>query len=265
LNAIFKNPLRRSFQIQIRVIAALLLREILTRYGRNNIGFLWLFVEPMLFTLAIIGLWTAISGERASHLPIIAFAITGYSSVLLWRNMPGRCSNAIESNLSLMYHRNVKILDIFISRIILEFMGCTISFVFLLLLFITANWINPPENVLKIIAGWFMLAWFGASLAVLIGSLSARMNMLEKIWTPFTIIMFPMSGAGFMVDWLPTNVQNFVLLLPMVHGVEILREGYFGSVVSAHYDIGYMATWCLVLTLFALSQAHTISRKISPA
>jgi capsular polysaccharide transport system permease protein len=110
-----------------------------------------------------------------------------------------------------------------------------------------------------------MLAWFGASLAILIGSLSARMNLLEKIWTPFTIIMFPMSGAGFMVDWLPTNVQNFVLLLPMVHGVEILREGYFGSVVSAHYDIGYMATWCLVLTLFALSQAHTISRKISPA
>ena len=136
----------------------------------------------MLFTLAIVGLWTVISGERASHLPIVAFAITGYSSVLLWRNMPGRCSTAIEPNLSLMYHRNVKILDIFVSRIILEFMGCTISFVFLLLVFNAANWMNPPENILKIIVGWFMLAWFGASLAILIGALSARIEMLEKIW-----------------------------------------------------------------------------------
>jgi capsular polysaccharide transport system permease protein len=265
LKAIIKNSLRQSFQIQTRVIGALLLRELLTRYGRRNIGFLWLFVEPMLFTLAVIGLWTAISGERASRLPIIAFAITGYSSVLLWRSMPGRCSTAIGSNLSLMYHRNVKILDIFISRIILEFMGCTISFVFLLLLFITTNWIAPPENILKIIVGWSMLAWFGASLAILIGALSSRVEILGKIWTPFTFLLFPMSGAAFMVDWLPTSAQNFVLLLPMVHGVEILREGYFGSVVSGHYDIGYMATWCLVLTLFGLSQVHTISRKISPS
>ena len=26
------------------------MREIITRYGRNNIGFLWLFVEPLLLT-----------------------------------------------------------------------------------------------------------------------------------------------------------------------------------------------------------------------
>jgi ABC-type polysaccharide/polyol phosphate export permease len=33
------------------VLGALLIRELLTRYGRHNIGFLWLFVEPMIFTL----------------------------------------------------------------------------------------------------------------------------------------------------------------------------------------------------------------------
>ena len=48
-----------SWLIQRRVLGALLLRELLTRYGRNNIGFLWLFVEPMLFTLIITLFWTA--------------------------------------------------------------------------------------------------------------------------------------------------------------------------------------------------------------
>lgn len=42
-----------SLAIQRRVIGALLMREIITRYGRNNIGFLWLFVEPLLMTLLI--------------------------------------------------------------------------------------------------------------------------------------------------------------------------------------------------------------------
>ena len=82
---------------QWRVLSALVMRELLTRYGRNNIGFLWLFLEPMLFTLAITIFWAATRSIHGSAIPITAFALTGYSSVLLWRNMVGRCINAIET------------------------------------------------------------------------------------------------------------------------------------------------------------------------
>lgn len=259
-----KNTLLQSLRIQFRVIHALFLREVLTRYGRHNIGFLWLFVEPMIFTLGVTTLWTLASGEHASRLPIVAFAVTGYSSVLLWRNMPARCTGAIGPNLSLMYHRNVKIIDIFISRVLLEFMGTTMSFIILMLVFSGIGWMSPPEDILKIIIGWFMLAWFGASLAILVGTLSARTEIIEKIWHPTTYLLFPLSGAAFMVDWLPPVAQKFVLYLPMVHGVEILREGYFGSTVNAHYDIGYMAMVCLVMTLFGLSQERVVSRQVMP-
>ena len=52
------SDLRESWRIQRRVIWALVMREILTRYGRHNIGFLWLFVEPMIFTLLVTLLWS---------------------------------------------------------------------------------------------------------------------------------------------------------------------------------------------------------------
>ncbi|MEY4850610.1 MAG: hypothetical protein RLZZ331_1614, partial [Pseudomonadota bacterium] len=118
----------RSARIQLGVLRALLLREVLTRYGRHNIGFLWLFVEPMLFTLGITTLWTVAGLHQVSDLPIAAFALTGYSTVLLWRNMPNRCIGAIAPNSALMYHRNVRIMDIYIARIALEAMGATTSF-----------------------------------------------------------------------------------------------------------------------------------------
>ena len=86
-----------SWTINRRVIGALLLREMLTRYGRNNIGFLWLFVEPMLFTLVITIFWSATRTIHGSNIPIVAFALTGYSSLLMWRNMPGRCAGALKS------------------------------------------------------------------------------------------------------------------------------------------------------------------------
>lgn len=256
--------LRRSLAIQLRVIVALLLREVITRYGRHNIGFLWLFAEPMLFTLGVTALWTFAKASHGSNLPIAVFALTGYSSVLLWRNMPSRCCGAIEPNRSLMFHRNVKVIDIFASRVLLEIAGVTASFALLSVLFIAMDLISPPEDVLQVALGWAMLAWFGAALAIMIGALSIRSELVDKVWHPMAYLIFPLSGAGFMVDWLPMAAQDVVLALPMVHGVEILREGYFGSAIHAHYDLAYMATCNLVLTFAGLTQVRYVSKRTLP-
>lgn len=258
------TTLRGSLAIQCRVVGALLMREIITRYGRHNIGFLWLFAEPMMFTVGVTALWTFAKAAHGSNLPIVPFALTGYSSVLLWRNMPGRCSGAIEPNLALMYHRNVKVIDIFLSRVLLEIAGTSASFIALGIIFISIGWMKPPEEILKVMFAWFMLAWFGGALAFFIGALSARSEIVEKIWHPMAYLIFPLSGAGFMVDWLPTAAEKFVLFIPMVHGTELLREGFFGTAVHAHYDMSYMAICNLCLTLFGLSQVRVVSRAVLP-
>lgn len=255
-----ETPLRHSFAIQMRVIGALLLREILTRYGRHNIGFLWLFVEPMLFTLGVTALW--ILSRSGSNLPIVAFAVTGYSSVLLWRNMPARCINAVAPNSALLYHRNVKVIDIYASRLLLEMAGATTSFMVLSLTLVTLGLMAPPVDISKVMIGWFLLAWFGSSLALVFGALSEKSEFIDKIWHPISYISFPLSGAAFMVDWLPVKAQQFILLVPMVHGVEFIRSGYFGGAVRAHYDLGYLTSVCLCLTLLGLLLERAVSKEL---
>lgn len=253
-----------AWTIQRRVIWALLLREILTRFGRHNIGFLWLFAEPMLFTLGVTALWTATKSVHGSSLPIVAFAITGYSSVLLWRNMPSRCVGAIAPNLGLLYHRNVRPLDIYLARLILEAAGAGMSFVFLVIFFYFVGILELPEDVLQVAGGWLMLAWFGVGLALLIGALSEFSETVEKLWHPTAYLLFPLSGAAFLVDALPVDAQKFILFLPMVHGVEILREGYFGSQMRAHYSVEYMAAWNTFLTLLGLAQTRKVGMTVVP-
>ena len=253
-----------SWTIQRRVLGALLMREILTRYGRHNIGFLWLFAEPMIFTLAVTALWSIAKLDQVSALPIVAFAITGYSSVLLWRNMPGRCISAIGPNLPLLYHRNVKLIDVFLARLALEFAGTTMSFVALILLFWSVEWLFPPENILKVALAWIMLGWFGVGLAILLGALSWSSEVVDKLWHPAAYILFPLSGAAFLVDSLPPAAQDAILYLPMVHGVEYLREGFFGSVINARYDLTYMAAWNAGLTIAGLLRVRAISGEVRP-
>lgn len=254
--------LLRSLSIQRRVLHALLMREVITRFGRDNMGVLWLIAEPMLFTLGVATLWTAVGLQHGSSLPIIAFAITGYSSVLLWRNCASRCAMAIESNKGLLYHRNVRVIDVFFTRILLEVAGATGSFMVLSAWSTWIGWMDLPSDALKVAFGWLMLAWFGAALALLVGAGTAYTAIAERIWHPAAYLLFPISGAAFMVDWLPPAFQQAVLLLPMVHGVELLRDGYFGHAVRTHYDIGYMAACCLVLTLAGLHLVREAGRRV---
>lgn len=256
------SELGEGWAVQRRVIGAMLMREVLTRYGRHNIGFLWLFVEPMMFTLGVTALWTIMRSTHGSTIPIVAFAISGYSSVLLWRNMPARCIGAVQPNLSLLFHRQVRIIDIFLARILLEAIGATMSFVGLSILFISIGWLKPPEDLLQVLGGWLMLTWFGSSLALFLGALGEETELVEKFWHPAAYLLFPLSGAAFLVDIFPSPGREYLLYLPMLHGVEYLRQGYFGSEFRAHYDLGYMALFCLGLTLLGLAQIRRVGRKV---
>jgi capsular polysaccharide transport system permease protein len=253
----------QSLAIQFRVLHALMMREVITRYGRDNLGVLWLVGEPMIFTLGVTTLWSAAGlAHGGTGMPIVAFAVTGYSSVLMWRNATSQCSAGIEQNKSLLFHRSVLIIDVFLTRIALEIIGATSSFIFLSFFFIFIGWMPIPDNLLMVLAGWFMLAWFGASLALLVGAGTAFSDLVHRLWHPTAYLLFPMSGAAFMVDWMPKKLQVVILYLPMVHGVELLRHGYFGNVVRTHYDIGYMAECCLVLTLCGLYTVREASRRV---
>jgi ABC-type polysaccharide/polyol phosphate export permease len=249
--------------IQWRVLHALMLRELITRFGRENLGVLWLVGEPMIFTLGVAALWSAAGlAHGGTGIPIVAFAITGYSSVLMWRNAASHCSAGIESNKALLFHRSVLVIDVLLTRIALEIAGATMSFIVLSFVFIYIGLMNPPVDLLLVLEGWLMLAWFGASLALLIGGGTAFSHIVHRIWQPVAYLLFPMSGAAFMVEWMPTKLQSVVLLLPMVHGVEMIRQGYFGDVVRTHYDLGYMATCCLVLSLASLYVVREASKRI---
>jgi capsular polysaccharide transport system permease protein len=259
-----ETSMRQSFAIQRRVIGALLMREIITRYGRHNIGVLWLIVEPMLFTLGVAGLWYLAKMHTMSNIPIIAFAITGYSSVLIWRNVANRCAKAIEPNLTLMYHRNVKVIDLFISRATLELLGGTASLIVLTAFFATIGAMQWPYDIVPVLGGWLLLCWFAVALGFIVGPVSERSETFERVWHVITYLMFPLSGAVFMVHWLPRAAQEAVLWLPMVHGVEMIRHGYFGNLVPTHENPAYFVVVNLILTLIGLALVRESGRRVQP-
>lgn len=247
---------------QLRVWRALLARELLTRYGRHNIGFAWVFVEPILFTSAIAALWYFTRHVAAPGISVVAFALTGYSSVLLWRNTASRCTGAIRTNWALLYHRMVTPLDIFVARALLEIAAATTSLCVLSVVFCAAAWMDPPQNLLAVLYAWFLQALFGLAFGVFIGTLSEMSEVFDRFWHMLTYLLFPLSGAMFLADWLPTTARAALLWLPMVHGVEMLRGGWFGPAVATHGSGLYLLATTLAVAWAGMLLLRRHGRRI---
>ncbi|MEW9583920.1 ABC transporter permease [Paraburkholderia sp. DGU8] len=257
------SPLGRSATIQARVVFALIMREIITRYGRHNIGFAWLFGEPMLFTVGVMALWSILrEGGSAHGTNIMAFAITSYSTVLVWRNTISRCVLAVEPNASLLFHRNVQVIDIFFARIVLEIAGITLSMIVLMFGFVATGLIAPPADILTMAAGWGLLAWYSAAMGLLIGGLCEYSELVERLWHPIAYFQLPVSGAFMMASWLPKQARDIVMFFPVPHCVELFRFGYFGTSIKAYYDVSYVVVICTILTWLGLVVVRDISSKV---
>lgn len=258
------SSLGRSLAIQWRIVYALIMREIITRYGRHNIGFAWLFAEPMLFTVGIVILWATVHGAKSTHdINVAAFAITSYSTVLVWRNIIGRCTVAIEPNAALLYHRNVKTIDFFWARIILEIGGLTISMVTLLTVFIVVGLVPAPHDILMMAMGWALLIWYSSAMGLLIGGLCGYSELVERLWHPIAYFQLPVSGAFAMAGWLSPGIRKVVLLFPASNCVELFRAGYFGPTVKSYYDISYVCVICLIISWLGLLVVRDVSSRMN--
>lgn len=258
------TSLRESWAIQKRVIGALLMREIITRYGRRNIGFLWLFVEPLLMTLMIVLLWQFIRADKLSSLNIVAFVLTGYPMVMMWRNASNRAIGAIAGNIGLLYHRNVRVLDTIFARMILEIGSATMAQILMIMVFIVIGWIDVPADPLYMAFAWLLMVMFAVALGLIICSIAFRFEVFGKLWNIFSFILMPISGVFFFVNALPVPVQETALKIPMVHGTEMFRQGYFGESVVTHEQPGYLFLCNLALLLLGLLMVRAFSDGVEP-
>jgi capsular polysaccharide transport system permease protein len=229
-----------------------MLREIYTRFGRDNIGFAWIIAEPALFALMVIALWALVQHGGHAEIPIVPFLLTGYMPLLMYRHMVGRLQRCMQANAALLYHRAISIMTLYVARIAVEVLGTSAAFITCMVLFWFAGYVEIPEEPSILLGGWLLYAWYAAATAIGVGALSERSEVVEKIWNPLSYIMIPLSGTFYMVNWVPPEFRELILWMPPVNGVEMIRHGYFGDAVPTFYSPMYFVYVNLILTFTGL-------------
>jgi capsular polysaccharide transport system permease protein len=246
-----------GFRVQLRVIHALLLRELTTRFGRGHLGFLWLFIEPLMLASAIGGLHWFLERGRTGAAPIFLFYVVGYAPYFAFRSIVNRAPTAFHANMTLMYHRQVRLLDVVLARNLLE---ASAVLCVLVLVIGSSAWLidMTPHSVPTMVFALLLMFGLANGLSLLVAAGAARWEVVERLVHPLTYLSLPFSGAFFALHDLPPRLRDALLWNPQPNIHEMLRDGMFGAFMVTHYDLLYVIGWVAMTNLLGLAAIRAV-------
>ncbi|KSB90018.1 ABC transporter [Caulobacter vibrioides] len=260
-----ENSLARLFRgldVQRHVVGALIMRELHTRYGRENIGYLWMIVEPMLLAVAVALLHGNSGGLHAKDLQPVPFALGGYCVFMVFRSVIGRAESTIEANRPLLFHRSVTIFDMLLARAVLEGVATFAALAILLAGAWALGLAQPPARPLTFFAAYALMLWFAFALSLSICAASYLSKAVSKFVHPLTYIAMPISGAFFTLSWIPEPFRGWLVWSPLNQIFEMLHVGQFQSVDGVYLAPFYVVQWCLALTLAGLLALRALRPRV---
>ena len=246
----------------IATIEALVVRDLMVRFGRQDLGFVWAVLEPMILVSGVLGVWSVLHGHDIRGVPVLSFIVTGYMPLTVWRHTTSSMTRVMQNQSSLLYHRPITQFDIVFSRLFLELLSATTALLVVGFILISLGLVRPIADWSLALLGWSLTCLYFGGMGMVIAGLTQVWEKTEKFVQPVNYFALPFSGVFFMVDWLPSWAQKAVLWNPSVNCIEMLRAGVIGPKIATHFDTGYIVLVTLAMLVLGLSSVRASRRHI---
>ena len=235
---------------QVRVLRALVVRDLMMRYGREAGGFLWAILEPMILCVGVTVVWSLMKPAYEHGILLAAMVLTGYMNLTLWRHLTGSAVHLLRRNNLLFFHRGVSTLDLFWSRQVLEFTATSAAFLVVYLAMLSLKLVEPIYDWSLCALAWISMAFLACAASLIFTIATESYEWAEKLVQPFQYLLIPISGTFFMLEWLPSEARAFFWWNPLIHINEMMRAGFVGSSVTTFWDWWY--PWVFGTVVFAV-------------
>lgn len=255
--------LARGAFIQFQTVHALVLRETRTRFGAHQLGYLWAVLEPLMWIGTFWGMYE-VAHRRVSHgLETIPFLATGIITYELFSKNVSRVGDAINANKPLLFYPQVQPIDLVYARAALE--TVTLAAVFVVVLFGNAlikNEFPHIDDVLTVLVGLLLAALLGASLGLCLCMLGVLSRVVERLRGPLMRPLFWISGLFYTLDDTPAAAQPYLLKNPVLHAVEMVRDGWFSDYDAPLASSSYVLAYVLGFSALGLLLERIVRRRI---
>ena len=245
------GELLQGLAVQRRVIVAIVLREVRTRFGQYHLGYLWAVFVPLLFIVTLAFVHAALGRQAAHGTSVEVLLLSGMMAWLTFTDTQNQTSRAYQTNRKLVVYPMVSVVDIVIARALLE-LGTKFGVMTILIaLFWAAGFDVGIADPLGVVAAMLTVAYLGAMFGHTIGCVLVVAPSFLFIVATSSRVLFFTSGVLFLLSDIPAEWRTYILYNPLAHVIDLTRGAWISSYSAPYGEVGYVASWAVGLTATA--------------
>ncbi len=236
----------------LRTIAALVLREMSSTYGRSPGGYLWVVMEPVL-GIALLTLVFSL-GFRSPPLGtnFAIFYASGLMPFFVFLDISGKVTQSLRYSRHLLSFPRVTFLDAVLARFLLSLLTKLLvsALIFGLILWIwdTRTIFDTPRVMLS----FAMATALGLGVGLMNCLLMARWTIWQSVWSVLTRPLVLISGVILLPESIPQPYRDWMNWNPLVHVTGEMRRGFYYSYEAEYVDPTYVFGLSLLLGVTGL-------------
>lgn len=252
-------PKTRRFK-SLRVILALMLRELESSESRSSLGFLWTFLEPV----ATIALMSVVFGLVSRTPPIGTnfplYYLTGVAPFGLYMALANKSAAALRASRSLLGFPAVKPIDAIIARALLNFVIEVLVFLILAAIIIYFWSLRPHIQPIIVIEALLLAAMWGLSVGCFNAVFFLMVPAYATLWTVVNRPLMLASGVLIPISSIPEPYATYLWWNPIAHPVELMRAAFYSEVTPTHASPLYVILMSLGAFTFGMVMLHRYVR-----
>ncbi|PZU17849.1 MAG: sugar ABC transporter [Shinella sp.] len=248
----------------IRVVAALLIREMSSRFGNKPGGYIWALLDPAAHIAFLCAIFMSLARAPALGTSFPLFFATGYLAFQFYQATQGFVSAAIKSNQTLLSYPNVAPIDTVVARYLLQF-GTTAFVAIVVIATIMLTMRHAPEiRWAFVVEAAFAASLLALGIALFNNVAFVQFPAYEQFFSIISRPMFMISGVFFVPDAIPHPYRDVILFNPVAHVLMLFRKGFYPEYRAIGMDMGYLygvASVLIFIGLFTFTISDSILRR----
>ncbi len=234
----------------LRVVMALILREMSSRYGRTPGGYAWAILEPLAAILVLSIGFSLIMQAPPLGTSFLLFYATGYMPFNLFNTVSNMVARSVMFSRPLLQYPAVTWVDAVLARFLLNSLTSVLVTIILLAGVLVLTDTRAVLDMPPILLAMVLMMVLGLGVGVLNCALMGLFPLWEMIWSVITRPLFIASGIFFLYDDMPQVARDILWYNPLIHVVGEMRTGFYPMYMAAYVSNLYvLAVSCVTLAM----------------
>ena len=248
---------------QCRIIVALMLHDIRSRFGGSALGFVAMAIGwPLSHILICIVIYSFIGRAAPYGDSAALWFATGVVPFLAFQYMSRFIVLGVVMNRPLLSFPVVKVTDIVFAGAIIEVLNAGLVVLIVFAIFWALDIDFMPRDVVQASLALLAMMFLGLAWGVVNAIIAAAVRLWFFVVILIQILLWVSSGIVFVPDALPEAARTALSYLPTVQGVEWMRSAYYDGLGANFLDKTYLICFSVVTLFFGLVLERLVRGKL---